>query len=184
MTHKEAVIALGAGCFWCTDAVFRPLRGVRAVECGYANGQVPRPSYEQVCSGTTGHAEVLRIEYDPSQLSTRQLLEVFFAMHDPTTPNRQGHDVGTQYRSGIYTTTAEQAQEARALIAELEAARVFARPIVTEVQPLAQYWPAEDYHQDYYARHPEQGYCAHVIAPKLAKLRAHYAALLRPPEGA
>jgi peptide-methionine (S)-S-oxide reductase len=184
MGQDGSVLVLGGGCFWCTDAVFRQVRGVLALECGYSNGHLPQPSYEQVCSGRSGHAEVVRLQYDPQQVSTRTLLEIFFATHDPTTPNRQGHDVGPQYRSGIYTTTPEQAQQARALIAELEAARVFERPIVTEVLPLANYWPAEDYHQNYYARHPQQGYCAHVIAPKLAQFRQRYAALLKPQERA
>lgn len=184
MGKDRSVLALGGGCFWCTDAVFRRVRGVESVECGYSNGHRPQPTYEEVCSGTTGHAEVVRLVYDPHEVSTRQLLEIFFATHDPTTPNRQGHDVGPQYRSGIYTTTAEQEQAARALIGELEAARVYERPIVTEVLPLANYWPAEDYHQDYYARHPGQGYCMAVIVPKLAKFRQRYAAWLRPEDAA
>jgi len=184
MTKNESVLALGGGCFWCTDAVFRRVRGVQSVECGYSNGHQPQPSYEQVCTGSTGHAEVVKLVYDAAEISTRQLLEIFFATHDPTTPNRQGHDVGTQYRSGIYTTTPEQAQEARAWIAELQATRVFERPIVTEVQPLTNYWPAEAYHQNYYAHHPGQGYCVAVIAPKLAKFRQRYAAWLKPQDAA
>ena len=181
MTDTLPVLVLGGGCFWCTEAVFVRVRGVVDVQSGYANGHLPRPSYEQVCSGSTGHNEVVRLVYDPAQVSVRQLLEIFFAIHDPTTLDRQGNDVGTQYRSGIYTTTPGQAEVARALMAELEASGVYGAPIVTEVQPLAAYWPAEDYHQDYFEHHPQQGYCAYVVAPKVAKLRQHFSALLRQP---
>lgn len=173
-------ITLGGGCFWCTDAVFSRLDGVDAVECGYANGQVAQPSYEQVCTGRTGHAEVVKVGFNPSRISFGSLLKVFFATHDPTTLNRQGADVGTQYRSGIYTYDEEQARVAREVIEELTRDGVFPAPIVTEVQPLANYWPAEPEHQRYYERHPHQGYCAYVIAPKVAKLRQQYARLLRP----
>lgn len=170
-------LTLGGGCFWCVEAVFVRVRGVVDVESGYSNGQAQRPSYEQVCSGTTGHNEVVRLTYDPTRIGTRQLLEIFFAIHDPTTPDRQGNDVGTQYRSGIYFSTPEQAQVARELMDELAQAQVFAGPIVTELQPLANYWRAEDYHQNYFARHPDQGYCAFVVAPKVAKFERHFAAL-------
>jgi len=180
MSDSLPQLVLGGGCFWCTEAVFVRVRGVVDVQSGYCNGRTLHPSYEQVCSGDTGHNEVVRLVYDPAQVSVRQLLEVFFAIHDPTTPNRQGNDVGTQYRSGIYTTTPEQAEVARGLMAELAAARAFGAPIVTELQPLANYWPAEDYHQDYFERHPDQGYCAFVVGPKVAKFRQHFTALLRP----
>lgn len=173
-------LVLGGGCFWCTEAVFDRVQGVIDVESGYANGHVAAPSYEQVCSGTTGHAEVVRVVYDPAVVSTRQLLGIFFATHDPTTPNRQGNDVGPQYRSGIYTTEPGQAEEARAFVAELNEQGVFDAPLVTEVQPLTAYWPAEDYHQDYYLQHPSQGYCAFVVGPKVAKFRRQFAALLKP----
>lgn len=184
MSNDLPVLVLGGGCFWCTEAVFVRVRGVLDVQSGYSNGQLEDPSYEQVCSGTTGHNEVVRLVYDPAQVSVRQLLGIFFATHDPTTLNRQGNDVGTQYRSAIYFTRPEQEQVARDLIAELEQARVFPGPIVTELQPLASYWPAEDYHQDYYEKHPNQGYCAFVVGPKVAKFRQQFSALLKPPVGA
>ena len=174
MSNTLPVLTLGGGCFWCTEAVFVRVRGVVDVESGYSNGQTERPSYEQVCSGRTGHNEVVRLVYDPEQIGVRQLLEIFFAIHDPTTLNRQGNDVGTQYRSGIYYSTPEQAQVAQDLILALEAAQVFEAPIVTEVLPLANYWPAEAYHQDYFEQHPNQGYCALVVAPKVAKLRQSF----------
>ena len=149
------------------------------VESGYSNGQAPRPSYEDVCTGLTGCNEVVRLEYDPEQVSTRELLEIFFVVHDPTTLNRQGNDVGTQYRSGIYYTTEEQRATAQALIDELTKDNAFGRPIVTEVLPLANYWPAEDYHQDFFERNPHQGYCMAVAAPKVAKFRKTFARLAR-----
>ena len=173
-------ITLGGGCFWCTEAVYVRVRGVVDVQSGYCNGHVQRPSYEQVCGGDTGHNEVVQLTFDPAQISLRQILEIFFAVHDPTTLNRQGNDVGTQYRSGIYFSSPEQAQVARELMAELTQNQVFAAPIVTEVLALGNYWPAEDYHQDYYEKHPNQGYCAFVVAPKVAKLRQAFAARLKP----
>jgi peptide-methionine (S)-S-oxide reductase len=179
MSEFLQTITLGGGCFWCTEAVFVRVRGVVDVESGYCNGQVRHPTYEQVCGGNTGHNEVVKLVFDPAQVSLRQLLEIFFAIHDPTTLNRQGNDVGTQYRSGIYFSTPVQQQLAQALIHELTAARAFDAPIVTEVLPLANYWPAEDYHQDYYEHHPQQGYCAFVVGPKVAKFRAGFAALLK-----
>ena len=179
-SSSSQTLVLGGGCFWCTEAVFDRVRGVIDVESGYANGHVDAPSYEQVCSGTTGHAEVVRVVYDPAIVSTRQLLGIFFATHDPTTPNRQGHDTGPQYRSGIYTTAPGQTEDARAVMAELTEQGVFDAPLVTEVQPLAAYWPAEGYHQDYYLQHPGQGYCAFVVGPKVAKFRRQFAALLKP----
>jgi len=179
MPDSLPMITLGGGCFWCTEAVFVRVRGVVDVQSGYSNGHVERPSYEQVCTGTTGHNEVVRLTYDPAQVGLRQLLEIFFTIHDPTTLNRQGNDVGTQYRSAIYFSTPEQKLEAELLIAELEQAAVFHGPIVTEVLPLANYWPAEDYHQDYFEQHPNQGYCAFVVTPKVAKLRQTFAACLK-----
>lgn len=171
---------LGGGCFWCLEAVFERLRGVEAVESGYAGGRRPNPSYEQVCSGATGHAEVVRVTFDPEQISYGGLLEIFFAFHDPTTRNRQGPDVGTQYRSIILTESAEQERVAREVIARLGSAAVFDAPIVTEVEPLQQFWPAEPEHRRYFQRHPEQAYCRAVIAPKVAGLRAAWADWLAP----
>jgi len=173
------VLVLGGGCFWCTEAVYVQVRGVLDVESGYSNGHAPNPTYEQVCSGTTGHNEVVKLVYDPAQVGVSELLEIFFLVHDPTTLNRQGHDVGTQYRSGIYFTSADQEAQARALIDELTRAQVYARAIVTEVLPLANYHPAEAYHQDFFARNPSQGYCLAVAAPKVAKFRQTYARLAR-----
>jgi peptide-methionine (S)-S-oxide reductase len=184
MSLDHPILVLGGGCFWCTEAVFDRVRGVLDVQSGYSNGHVQRPSYEQVCSGSTGHNEVVRLVYDSSQVSVRQLLGIFFATHDPTSLNRQGNDVGTQYRSAVYFTTPGQEQEARLLIAELEQAAVFNGPIVTEVLPLANYWPAEAYHQDYYEQHPDQGYCAYVVGPKVAKFRKQFSELLKPEAGA
>ena len=172
-------LVLGGGCFWCTESVYKEVRCVTDVESGYSNGQAPRPSYEDVCTGLTGCNEVVRLEYDPEQVSTRELLEIFFVVHDPTTLNRQGNDVGTQYRSGIYFTTEEQRATAQALIDELKADNAFGRPIVTEVLPMANYWPAEDYHQDFFERNPHQGYCMAVAAPKVAKFRKTFARLAR-----
>ncbi|MGV0984336.1 MAG: peptide-methionine (S)-S-oxide reductase MsrA [Limnohabitans sp.] len=172
-------LVLGGGCFWCTEAVYVKVRGVSDVESGYSNGQTVAPTYEQVCTGRTGHNEVVKLVYDPAQISTRELLEIFFVIHDPTTLNRQGHDVGTQYRSGIYFTTPEQAAVAQALIAELNAAQAFGQPIVTEVQLLTNYSAAEDYHQDFFERNPYQGYCLAVAAPKVAKFRQNFARLVR-----
>jgi peptide-methionine (S)-S-oxide reductase len=178
MTNPLQTITLGGGCFWCTEAVFVRVRGVTDVESGYCNGHVQRPSYEQVCTGRTGHNEVVRLMFDATQVSLRQLLEIFFVIHDPTTLNRQGNDTGTQYRSGIYVSTPEQAQEARALMDELTKEGVFSAPIVTEVLPLANYWPAEAYHQDFFENNPNQGYCVAVAGPKVAKLRKNFATLL------
>ncbi len=172
-------LVLGGGCFWCTEAVYVEVKGVLDVESGYSNGHASAPSYEQVCTGSTGHNEVVKLVYDPAQVSTRELLEIFFLIHDPTTLNRQGHDVGTQYRSGIYFTTPEQEAEARALIDELTREAAYPRPIVTEVLPLANYHAAEAYHQDFFARNPGQGYCLAVAAPKVAKFRHTFARLAR-----
>jgi peptide-methionine (S)-S-oxide reductase len=172
-------IVLGGGCFWCTEAVFKEVRGVTDVESGYANGETERPSYEQVCTGRTGHNEVVKLTYDPAQVSTRQLLEIFFVVHDPTQMNRQGNDVGTQYRSGIYTTTPEQKQVADDLVREMSQEKLFGRPIVTEVVPMKNYWPAEEYHQDFFEKNPTQGYCLAVAAPKVAKFRKTFTELTK-----
>lgn len=172
-------LVLGGGCFWCTEAVYVKVRGVTDVESGYCNGHALNPTYEDVCTGTTGHNEVVKLQYDPAQVSTRELLEILFVIHDPTTLNRQGNDRGTQYRSGIYFTTPAQAEVAHALIAELTAAQAFGQPIVTEVLPLANYSAAEDYHQDFFERNPDQGYCLAVAAPKVAKFRQTFARLVR-----
>jgi peptide-methionine (S)-S-oxide reductase len=161
---------LGGGCFWCLEAVFAELKGVHRVESGYAGGHVDDPAYEQVCAGTTGHAEVVQVAFDPDVVSYRDLLAVFFTIHDPTTLNRQGADVGTQYRSAIYHHSPAQKEQAERMIRELEADGVY-QGIVTEVEPLDTFWPAESYHRDYYRRNPGQGYCRAVIAPKVAKLR-------------
>lgn len=162
-------IYLAGGCFWCLEAVYDRVDGVLEVESGYANGTAQRPSYEDVCGGDTGHAEVVKLVFDPARISLRELLEIFFVIHDPTTLNRQGHDVGTQYRSGVYWVDASQAQVAREVIAALEAGADLGGRIVTEVEPLRCYWPAENYHQNYFDRHPDQGYCAYVVAPKVEK---------------
>ena len=172
-------ITLGGGCFWCTEAVFVKVRGIEDVESGYCNGQTVQPSYEQVCSGATGHNEVVQLRYDPAQISVREILEVFFLIHDPTTLNRQGHDSGTQYRSGIYFSTPEQQAVAQALLQEMAQSGVYDRPLVTEVLPLANYWPAEDYHQDFFDLNPTQGYCQAVAAPKVAKFRKTFARLVK-----
>ncbi len=179
MENNHEVIALGGGCFWCTEAVYVQVRGVLDVESGYSNGQAARPSYEDVCTGRTGCCEVVRLTYDPAQVSLRQLLEIFFLVHDPTQLNRQGHDVGTQYRSGIYFTSVAQKAVADDLIRELSQDKAFGAPIVTEVVPLENYWPAEDYHQDFFARNPTQGYCLAVAAPKVAKFRKTFASLVK-----
>ncbi len=168
---------LGGGCFWCTEAVYLEVRGVVRVESGYTGGQQPDPSYEQVCSGETGHAEVIRIEFDPAQISYRDLLEIFFTIHDPTTLNRQGNDMGTQYRSVIYYQSPEQEATARQVIAEM--AHVWDAPIVTELSPAQPFYKAEDYHQNYFAQHPLQGYCAFVVAPKVVKFRKTYTKYLK-----
>jgi peptide-methionine (S)-S-oxide reductase len=180
MSESLQTLTLGGGCFWCTEAVYVQVRGVVDVESGYCNGHVQQPSYEQVCTGATGHNEVVKLVFDPSIVSVRQLLEIFFVIHDPTTLNRQGNDAGTQYRSGIYFSTAEQAAVARDLLGELADSGVYTRPIVTEVVALANYWAAEEYHQDYFENHPGQGYCVAVAAPKVAKFRKTFAMLQKP----
>ena len=170
MSASETIV-LGGGCFWCTEAVYVKVRGITDVESGYSNGQTQRPSYEQVCTGTTGHNEVVKLSYDPAQISLRQILEIFFVVHDPTTLNRQGNDSGTQYRSGIYYTTPGQKQVAEDLIAEMTKDNLLGKPIVTEVVPMTNYSTAEEYHQDFFEKNPYQGYCVAVAAPKVAKFR-------------
>lgn len=170
---------LGGGCFWCLEAAFLRLRGVESVVSGYAGGAVQDPTYRQVCTGTTGHAEVVQVRFDEAVIDYGTLLEVFFTIHDPTTANRQGADLGTQYRSVIFCHDERQREVAQAQIAALDAAGVWGAPIVTEVLPLPQFYPAEGHHQDYYRRNPYQGYCQAVVAPKVAKLRQRHAALLR-----
>jgi peptide-methionine (S)-S-oxide reductase len=179
MSATRETATLAGGCFWCLEAVFQPLKGVDRVVSGYTGGAVGRPTYEDVCTGTTGHAEAVQVTFDPAVLSYRQLLELFFAFHDPTTMNRQGADVGPQYRSSVFYHTAEQERVARDLIADLEREGVFPDPIVTEVVKLREWYPAEEYHQAYFGRNPERMYCRAVIAPKVAKLRGKYAELVR-----
>ena len=170
---------LGGGCFWCLEAVFEMVEGVHSVRSGYAGGHVANPTYEAVCTGATGHAEVVQVEFDPEVIAYRDLLEVFFTIHDPTTLNRQGNDVGTQYRSAIYAQSDAQAETARAVIAQIEAEGVWDDPIVTEVTPLDAFYPAEDYHAEYFRRNGSQPYCQVVIAPKVAKFRRRHAHRLR-----
>ena len=170
-------ITLGGGCFWCTEAVYVQVNGVVDVESGYTNGQTQQPTYEEVCTGTTGCNEVVKLVYDSAHISTREILEIFFVIHDPTTLNRQGNDSGTQYRSGIYFTTPEQQAVALEVMAEMAASGVYSRTIVTELVPQTNYWVAEDYHQDFFERNPHQGYCMAVAAPKVAKFRKTFARL-------
>jgi peptide-methionine (S)-S-oxide reductase len=179
MTTPTETATLAGGCFWCLEAVYLNVRGVEKVESGYAGGRVANPSYELVCSGMTGHAEVVQVTFRPDQISFRELLEIFFTIHDPTTLNRQGADVGTQYRSGIYYHSPEQKADAEAMIKLLEDEKVFPGPIVTEVAPLTEFYPAEAYHRDYYARNPEQGYCRAVVGPKVSKMRKQWASKLK-----
>lgn len=178
-THEIATLA--GGCFWCLEAAFQQLKGVEQVQSGYAGGHVPNPSYEQVCTGTTGHAEVVQITFDPAVVSFDELLHVFFTIHDPTTLNRQGGDVGTQYRSAIFHHSPEQKATAERVMGELAAEQVWDDPIVTELKPLQAFYPAEEYHRDYFRRNPSQGYCRAVIAPKVAKVRKLYLDKLKQP---
>jgi peptide-methionine (S)-S-oxide reductase len=176
--HLEKA-TLAGGCFWCLEAVFQELKGVESVQSGYSGGHVPNPSYERVCTGATGHAEVVQVRFDSAVIAFRDLLHIFFAIHDPTTLNRQGADVGTQYRSAIFYHTPEQQAVAAQVIAELEQAQVWKDRIVTQVVPFEEFYPAEEYHRDYYRRNPEQSYCRVVIAPKVSKLRKEYFEKLR-----
>ena len=174
-TERAGELAtLAGGCFWCLEAVYKELRGVERVVSGYAGGRVENPTYQQVCSGATGHAEVVQVTFDPRAVSYRELLEVFFAIHDPTTLNRQGGDVGTQYRSAVFYHTPAQREAAEQLMAELTADGVWDAPLVTEVVPLERFYPAEEYHQDYFERNPFQPYCRAVVAPKVSKLRKRF----------
>ncbi len=176
---KSETATLAGGCFWCLEAVYTELRGVERVISGYAGGHVPNPTYEQVCSGRTGHAEVVQVTFDPATISLRDILDVFFTIHDPTTLNRQGGDVGTQYRSAIFFDSPEQEQTARDAISKVTASGIWKNPIVTEVVPLERFYPAEGYHQNYFERNPFQPYCQMIIAPKVAKARAHFLSQLK-----
>ena len=180
LNESSATATLGGGCFWCLEAALRQLAGVASVVSGYCGGHTANPDYRSVCSGATGHVEVVRVAFDPAVIDYRTLLEAFFAIHDPTTPDRQGNDVGTQYRSAIFTHSDEQERVARELIAELDAAKIWPDPIVTTVAPAPTFWPAEDYHQDYLANNPRQPYCVAVVAPKAAKLREKFRDRLKP----
>jgi len=175
---KLEVATLGGGCFWCLEAVYQEVKGVTKVESGYAGGHVKNPSYNAVCAGTTGHAEVVQVTFDPAVVSFRQLLEVFFTIHDPTTLNRQGADRGTQYRSAIYTHSQQQTETVQTVIREFTAEQIWKDPIVTEVTPLDHFYVAEDYHQNYYRNNPNQGYCQVVVAPKVAKFRKKFLSTL------
>jgi len=178
-SRAREVATLGGGCFWCTEAVFTELRGVEKVESGYAGGSLPNPNYGQVCEGDTGHAEVVQITYDPSVISFGDLLHIFFTVHDPTTLNRQGADTGTQYRSVILYHDQSQKEMAEATIRELNEAKVWGKPIVTELSPFTTFYKAEDYHQEYFKKNPYQGYCMVVVAPKVSKFRKKYQDLLK-----
>jgi peptide-methionine (S)-S-oxide reductase len=173
------VATLAGGCFWCLEAVFDQIQGVAAVESGYIGGQVDHPTYEQVCGGRTGHAEAVRITFDPTAISYRELLEIFFTIHDPTTLNRQGNDIGTQYRSAIFYHTPEQLKTAEEVIATFTRENVYPNPIVTEVKQATSWYEAEDYHQEYFARNPLQGYCTYVVGPKVVKFRKQFADRLK-----
>lgn len=174
MSTTFETVTLAGGCFWCLEAVYDEVKGVLSVESGYANGHVPNPSYRDVCNGDTGHAEVVQIKFDPSIITFHDILNIFFVIHDPTTLNRQGADVGTQYRSGIYYHTPAQKEVAEQIICELEAQKVWDQPIVTEVEALKDFYIAEDYHQEYFAKNPYQPYCMAVVAPKVSKFRKHF----------
>lgn len=176
---KTALATFGGGCFWCTEAVFLRLKGVSKVVSGYTGGATKNPSYKEVCSGLTGHAEVIQITYDPAQITFEQLLDVFFYTHDPTTKNRQGADVGTQYRSSVFYHDEAQKESARKVIAELDKSGDFDNPIVTTIEEMKVFYPAEDYHQDYFAQNPDNPYCAAVVGPKVAKFQKRYKALLK-----
>ncbi len=175
------IATLAGGCFWCIEAVFREVEGVQDVISGYTGGTTSNPSYEDVCSGRTGHAEAVRVTFDPAVISYRDILEIFFSVHDPTTLNRQGADVGTQYRSAIFYHDEEQKEVALSLIAELNDRQLWDRPIVTQVVPLDQFYPAEEYHREYFSRNPNQGYCRAVISPKVASFRQRWAHRLKQP---
>ena len=177
--NQTEVITLGGGCFWCLEPIFAELQGVKDAVVGYSGGHVDNPSYQQVCTGRTGHAEVVQVAFDPAQISLAEILRIFFTIHDPTTLNRQGADVGPQYRSAIFYQDEEQRRTAEQVISEIEAAGIWGNPIVTEVAPFDEFFKAEEYHQEYFEKNPGAGYCRVVIAPKVAKFRKHYADKLR-----
>lgn len=179
VVNVSRLATLGGGCFWCTQAIFSQLRGMASVRCGYSGGTVDNPTYEQVCTGTTGHAEVVQLNYDPAEISYRDLLEVFFQTHDPTTIDQQGHDMGSQYRSVIFFHDPVQRELAAAAIDQLQESGIFSTPIVTQLEPLEIFYPAEDYHQDYFVKHPTQPYCAGTIRGKVEKCRDYFADHLR-----
>jgi peptide-methionine (S)-S-oxide reductase len=179
MTTKTQTATLAGGCFWCLEAVFDDLKGVISVESGYTGGHIPNPSYKMVCSGETGHAEAVQVTFNPTVISYKELLTIFFTIHDPTTLNRQGNDVGTQYRSAIFYQDEDQRQTAQQVIKEITELGIWDKPIVTEVAPFEKFYIAEDYHQEYYANNPNQGYCRVVIKPKVAKFRKRYQAMLK-----
>jgi len=174
-----SVATLGGGCFWCIEAVFDRLQGVESVESGYSGGHLQNPTYEDICSGNTGHAEVIRVTFDPAVVTYRDILDIFFAIHDPTTLNAQGNDIGTQYRSVIFFHTPEQKAAAEAVIRDLSEAQTFSRPIVTEIAPAPKFYEAEQYHQEYFERNPRQPYCQYVVSPKVAKFRQQFAERLK-----
>lgn len=174
MNTNVETITLAGGCFWCLEAVYDEVKGILSVDSGYANGRVANPTYRAVCNGDTGHAEVVQIKFDPNVITFRDILNIFFTIHDPTTLNRQGADVGTQYRSGIYYHTPEQKETAEQAIRELDAQKIWGNPIVTEVEPIKDFYIAEDYHQEYFAKNPYQPYCMAVVAPKVSKFRKHF----------
>lgn len=176
-THIETAV-FGGGCFWCTEAVFKALKGVHSVQSGYCGGTTQHPTYEQVCSKKTGHIEVVKIDFDPTVIQFSELLEVFFATHDPTTPGRQGNDVGPQYQSAIFFQSEQQQEIAKQFVAEIESSQQYQNPICTEIRPSEIFWPAEQYHADYFSLHPEQGYCQMVIAPKIFKFKKQFSAKL------
>lgn len=179
MANDRESATLGGGCFWCTEAVFQDLRGVEKVQSGYSGGHVVNPTYEEVCGKETGHAEVVQVTFDPSRVTFRELLEVFFTVHDPTTPNRQGADVGPQYRSAIFYHSPEQKAVAEEVIRDVNERRIWGAPVVTELAEFSEFYPAESYHDDYFRRNPYQGYCQVVIAPKVAKFRKQYLEMLK-----
>lgn len=179
MAQQMEQATFGAGCFWCVEAIFESLKGVSEVEAGYSGGEIKNPTYKEVCSGTTGHAEVARIIFDPEVICFETLVEIFFYTHDPTTLNRQGHDVGTQYRSAIFYHNEQQKKEAEEVKKKVESEGYYSNPIVTEISPLKNYYPAENYHQNYFANNPNQGYCAAVIRPKLQKFMSKYSDLVK-----
>lgn len=174
---EHAIFA--GGCFWCLDAAFRQLKGVTEVTSGYTGGTTPRPDYHAVCTGSTGHAEAISVTFDPKIITYEDLLKVFFGFHDPTTLNRQGHDIGSQYRSALFPVNDSQKEQARAIINQLTAENIFSKPIVTTIEPFTVFYPAETYHQNYYQKNPTEGYCSAIISPKLASLRKHFATLLK-----